>query len=364
MKEKKILIVNTVEFIMGGISSVITNYYKEMKNYDIQIDFIVNKKIEPCYLDIIDENKSNIYILDRNRNPMKYMLQLYFIIKKNSYDVIHVHGNSATMIVDLFPAVLGKVKVRIAHSHNTKCSHPFIHAILSPVFKLTYTKALACSKGAGEWIFGKDNFEVLENGIDLDRYMFFEDVRQEVRAQMNLADKFVLGHVGLINEQKNHQMLLKIIYEMKKNFSNVFLLCVTGSERIPDEIKCLIEEYRLEDDILFLFKRNDVYRLLQAMDVLVFPSKWEGFPVALVEAQASGLPCIVSDCITSEIKLTGNIQFKSNYDVAGWCEEIEKLYKTGNINRVVNSRKSKKEIKEAGFDLKENVSKLYSWYNK
>lgn len=212
--------------------------------------------------------------------------------------------------------------------------------------------------------FWKDNFEVLENGIDLDRYMFFEDVRQEVRAQMNLADKFVLGHVGLINEQKNHQMLLKIIYEMKKNFSNVFLLCVTGSERIPDEIKCLIEEYRLEDDILFLFKRNDVYRLLQAMDVLVFPSKWEGFPVALVEAPSFRAACIVSDCITSKIKLTGNIQFKSNYDVAGWCEEIEKLYKTGNINRVVNSRKSKKEIKEAGFDLKENVSKLYSWYNK
>lgn len=362
VKKKKVLIVNTVEYVMGGISSVITNYYKEIDKDDIHIDFIVNKNIEQRYLDIISENDAKIYILDRNRNPIKYMMQLYHIIREKRYDVIHVHGNSATMAVDLLPAMMGKVKTRIAHSHNTKCSHPIIHTILSPIFKLTYTKAVACSKEAGEWIFGKEKFEILENGIELDQYVFSETVRRKVRQQFDLEKKFVVGHVGLINEQKNHQLLLEILYKMKIKIPNIFLLCITGSEKVPENIILLIKEYGLEKNILFLFKRNDVWRLLQAIDVFVFPSKWEGFPVTLVEAQATGLSCIVSDCVTSKIKLTNNVQFQSNFDIKGWCDTIQHIYKKGNLNREINSRDSQKKLKDAGFDLKENVFKLYSWY--
>lgn len=358
--KRKILVINTVGFGMGGISAVIMNYYENIDKDKINMDFIANERIEPCFEEKMKENHSKLYILNRNNNPLKYMLQLQKIIKDNQYDVVHVHGNSATMTVDLLAAMMAGVKIRIAHSHNSECKHKIIHRILSPLFHFTYTKALACSNDAGEWIFGKGKFDVLPNGIQVDKYKFSEDIRKQVRKELNLEDKFVIGHVGFMNEQKNHSFLFKIFAEVKKKIPNAHLLCVTGSDVIPDDLKQLMNQLHIEDNITVLFKRNDVNQLLQAMDVFVFPSKWEGLGIAVIEAQAVGLPCIVSSEVPKLAGITSNILFVDLVlSSEKWADKIIEI-----LNGLNDKEESYKLVEKSQFNIINSVHKLELIYDK
>jgi glycosyltransferase involved in cell wall biosynthesis len=181
---------------------------------------------------------------------------------------------------------------------------------------------MACSREAGEWMFG-DAYLLLPNGINVSRYRYSETVRRGVREELHLEGRIVLGHVGFMNEQKNHQKLLAILEAMQPKCDQVHLLCVTGSEEVPQDLQRIIREKQLQDRITVLHRRNDVHRLLQAMDVFVFPSLWEGLSVALLEAQASGLPCIVSDGISRESDQSGHVQFVGVDEPEDiWCERI------------------------------------------
>lgn len=354
MKNRKVLVINTVEFIMGGISSVIMNYYEDMDKDKIQMDFVVNKKIEPCFEEKMRAKHSKIFLLNRNENPVKYIVQLKKIIRDNQYDVVHVHGNSATMSIDLLGAALAGVRVRIAHSHNSECKHKIIHKILSPFFRFTYTKALACSNDAGEWIFGKDKFEILPNGIQVEKYKFSEEVRKEVQRELNLEDKIVIGHVGFMNEQKNHLKLFEIFSEVKKKIPNAHLLCVTGSDVIPDDLKQLRDKLHIENNITVLYKRDDVNQLLQAMDIFVFPSKWEGLGIAVIEAQTVGLPCVVSNKVPRLAAITQNVSFLA-LDLYGeiWADIILK-----NLSKKIDKKESFKQVENSQFNIMNSVNKL------
>lgn len=321
--KKKILVINTVSFGMGGIPTVIMNYFLNIDRNKIQMDFVGNRRIENFYKEKIIEYGSKVYIFNRNKNPVRYFIFLIRLIKAEQYDVVHVHGNSASMAIDLLASMVGGVYMRIAHCHNTKCKHGMLHRFLLPIFKISYTKALACSNEAGNWIFGKQNFNVLPNGIFTEQYKFSEKIRNMVRKELHLENKLVIGHVGYMNKQKNHVKLFSIFNEIKKRYKNVQLLCITGSDRIPDTIKKMIEEHHLEKDVTVLFKREDISRLMQAMDIFVFPSLYEGLGIVLLEAQASGLPCVVSDQVPREANIIGNLSFFSlQRSDSDWAEKI------------------------------------------
>ena len=356
---KKVLVINTVDFAKGGISSVIMNYYEHMDLAQFRVDFVVNRNIDSDYKSCINKKGSNIFILDRNRNPLKYMFLLYKILKKEAYDVVHIHGNSATMLIDTVPAVLAGVKNRIVHCHNTKCSYPAVSEILNVLFHRTYTKALACSKAAGDWLFGEGNFDILPNGIDIEKYRFSGETRKNIREELGLKDKFVIGHVGFMNEQKNHEKLLAVFAELKKKKKNAHLLCVTGNSFVPAHIQKLIREYGIEKDVTVLFQRRDVDRLLQAMDFFVFPSKWEGFPVTLLEAQASGLLCLVSDVVPKEVNMTNNITYYSlKKDNRDWAEFIYK----SKLNNSVIRQEMNEVVKKTEFNIVNCANKLLKIY--
>lgn len=356
---KKILVVNTVPFVKGGISSVIINYYENMDLTLFRMNFVVNEEIDIDYKLFMDEKGAEIFIMNRNSNPIKYIFSLYQILKKEKYDVVHIHGNSATMLVDILPAVMANVKNRIVHCHNTKCNHSVISKILNILFKRINKKALACSKAAGDWLFDEGNFEVLPNGIDTEKYRFSEQTRAKVRDELGIKDKYVVGHVGFMNEQKNHEKLLSIFFELRKKKSNAHLLCVTGSPDIPPHIKKLIKKYGIEKSITVLFQRTDVNRLLQAMDIFVLPSKWEGLPVSGVEAQITGLPCVVSDKVAKEMDF-GDIRWQSIEDESQvWADTIM------NIKQDIEDRKTYYEqhfsvIKK--YQISENVQMLENLY--
>lgn len=359
MKKCKVLTVSTVELSMGGITTVIMNYYKNINKKEVQMDFVVNRKIEACFEEIIKKNHSQIYILIRNKNPLKYIFQLSAIIKENNYEVIHVHGNSATMVVDLLAAMIGGVKIRIAHCHNTECMHRVIHKLLMPVFDLTYTKALACSVEAGKWIFGEGNFDVLPNGISVNDYRFSRKDSIEIREELHLEDKLIIGHVGYMNRQKNHLKLLGILKELKGLHKNVHLLCVTGSDQIPDKLQQLIKDYHLENEVTVFFRRNDVNRLMQGMDVFVFPSLYEGLGIALLEAQAAGLPCIASDRVPIEVDIMGRIEFcpleESNLD---WAHRILTMELPTDEER----ERCNNYMLHSEFDIKKSCKKIMALY--
>lgn len=325
---KRILIINTVPFVKGGMSAVIFNYFEHINLSNFAIDFVINKEIAPEYESVLKKSHAELFFYNRNRHPFRYMLGLYRTLKKRKYDVVHIHGNSATMLLETLPAWRAGIRKRIVHCHNTKYGHSLINKICKVFFKRTYTDAFACSKEAGQWLFGENHFDVLPNGINVKKYRFSNQIRQETREKLGLSNSFVVGHVGFMNKQKNHEKLFSVVCELKKQKHNVSLLCVTGDKEIPESIKLQIKKYGLEKNITILFQRSDVNELLMAMDVFVFPSKWEGFGVALLEAQASGLPCVVSNRCIKEINQTGRMKYVDlEAPAQTWVQAILSLQK-------------------------------------
>ncbi len=337
---------------------MIMNYYKFINKERFQIDIVANGIIEQNFEKVFKINGSHIYRTNRKRNPIKYFGQVYNIVKKERYDVVHVHGNSATMTIELLAAKLGGCSTRIAHSHTSACEHKILHFLLSPLFKHLYTCALACSQMAGDWIFGEKKYKVLYNGIEIDKYKFSENVRDRIRKELKLENKFVLGHVGYMNETKNHKKIFSVLTELKKRRRDVHLLCVTGSESIPDDLQMVINNMGIEDDITVLFKRNDVNELLQAMDVFVFPSKWEGLGIALIEAQTSGLICVASDRVPKLVNITNNVEYMSlELSSKEWIKTIESKYNK-NVDRTIGYEM----VKRSDYNIANNIALLEEIY--
>ena len=308
---KRILVVNTVPYVLGGISTVIMNYYEQIDCNQFHLDFVVNDYIEPIYREIMEKRGSAIYEVKRNSSPWAYCISLIKLIKEKHYEIVYVHGNSCTMAVDLFAAMLGGCRKRIAHVHNSMCQHIVVHKVLRPLFELCCTERVACSQAAGQWLFGKKKYVILPNGIDVEKYKYCLYVRNTVRKKLGLENKFIVGHVGFFNEQKNHKRLFAIFQKLLMQNENSHLLCIAGDENIPDKYQRMIEKLNIATNVTILTQRTDVNILLMAMDVFVFPSLYEGLGVSVIEAQASGLPCIVSDRIPQEANVTNTLRYVS-----------------------------------------------------
>lgn len=357
---KEVLIVNTAGLGIGGITTNMINYITFLSE---DYHFVV---IETIYHNDIVVNNLNklgcqvISLPNRKKELPRYYIKLRRIMKENHIDVVHVHGNSATMGLELNLAKRCNIPVRIAHCHNSQCDHPHLHKLLNMYFKKSYTDALACSQTAGEWIFGKGRFQVLPNGIDIETFRYSESVRNTMRKELNIEDKFVVGHTGHMNEQKNHEKLFSIFAELRKQVSNAHLLCVAGDDEIPEHLTELMGKLGIQENVTVLHHRSDVNELLQAMDVFVFPSRWEGFGIALLEAQAAGLPCVVSDKVIREINLSGDLRYVSlSSPDTEWVEEIHDVLDSGKCREDCNDA-----LLECDYNIRNCISDLEKVYNR
>ena len=360
----KILVVNTVRFRLNGITSVILNYYRNIDKSDLQIDFVVPNEIDNEYRNELEGNGSQIYQLPRKNRIFEYSIRLYFICRMNRYDIMHVHGNSSLMIQELIPALLANIPIRIAHSHNTTCTHLYLHNLLYPIFCKSYTHAFACGTEAGNWLFASRDFEELKNGIDLKKYNFNPNVREEYRRKIGVGKQVVIGHVGNFIKQKNHVFLLEIFAQLLKNDSNYLLLLISDGE-LMEITKQKAKSMGIFNHVLFLGKSSEVDKYLQAMDIFVLPSLYEGLPVVLVEAQAAGLPCIVSNQVSSEANLTDSLKFLSIQSSVEWVLAIQKVreyLKDDNYERIYRSKVWQERIKEKGYDIVQSASLLKKLY--
>lgn len=364
MEKRKILIINTAPFNLNGISSMIMNYYSALDKNILTCDFIINREIDPKYERELKLYDGNLYILNRNKNLFLYSLELLKIINRNKYDFVHVHGNSASMIFETLPAKLLGVKQIAVHSHNTTCNSIRLHKFLNPLFQHTFNIALACGEQAGYWMFGKKKFQVLKNGIEIEKFRFSEQDRQQLRNTIINSEDFVLGHVGAFNPAKNHTFLIDLFKKVKDRISCAKLVLV-GDGRLRNDIEQKIQKLGLEDSIILIGKTPNVEKYLSAFDLFLLPSLFEGFPVTLIEAQASGLNCFVTDNIDVEVNITGGVNFLKTNEHDIWVNKIISYYRgyRGNItNRLERSNLYIQKLEEKGYDKKKSVSIIKDLY--
>lgn len=357
---KKVLIVSLVGLGYEGITSVIYNYCSNMDTNGLELNFV-------SFDDATDEINRKFSklgklhkIANRKTNFIKYTKNLNNILKKDRYDVVHIHGNSGTMAIEAFFAKLHGIKKIIVHSHNTQCDHPHLNLILAPIMRNMATDYLACSDASGKWLYGNKKFTVVNNAIDTERFRFNQQTRDECRKEFGLTDEFVIGHVGVFTEQKNHDFLIDIFNKYNKIYSNSKLVLISDGPKL-EKIKEKVADYGLSGSVIFAGRRNDVERLYLAMDLFVFPSKWEGLPLTLIEAQTSGLYCLASEKVSKNSDLTGNIMYLPIDNALLWKDAINKIY-NNESERGQLSEMNIRKISLKGYDIKTEAKKLRELY--
>ncbi len=355
---KKVLIINTIGMGYEGISSVILNYAENMSTSDISLGIITYPTTAVEIKHRLDEVAETYTIPKKKKDLKGYILGLYKVLEQQ-FDVIHIHGNSGMMLIEVTIAKVKRVKRIITHCHNTKCDHPLLNKILKYPMKWMATDLMACSEAAGTWLYGNCEFKVLNNAIDVERFAYNVDVREQYRDLFGVKENEpLIGHIGSFIEQKNHAFLLDIFQRVHEKRPNVKLILVSDGPKLQ-MIKRKVCELGLQDNVIFAGRRSDVSNLYQAMDVFVMPSMWEGLPLVMLEAQAAGLPVIVSDAITKEAKCTSRVSFiKLDESLDLWAEEI--------INEIEIKRSQYSEVKaefvNSAFDIKVEAEKLENIY--
>ena len=249
----KVLIVNTVTFHINGISNIIMNYYRYTKE-KISYDFVVKDYIDECYQKELKRNRANIFILkNRNKNPLKYIFKLSKIIKSGNYDIVHIHGNSALMLTELLACKKSKSNaVEIVHGHNTDCTHRKLHRLLYNSFIKNYDQGIACSKAAGEFLYGSHKHIILNNGILEKQFRFDPVLRTSERKKHDISlNQKVLLHVGRFNDQKNHIFLIDIFQEVLKYEPDAVLRLV-GTGELLEKIKKKVSDLGIQDKVQFV----------------------------------------------------------------------------------------------------------------
>lgn len=265
------------------------------------------------------------------------------------------------MAIELTIAKLAGVKIRIAHSHNSTCPNMKVHKALNPYFKTTYTKALACGKLAGDWLFGKEQFEILPNGFNTSNFYFSKGNREDIRNNLGIDKQLVIGHIGRFNMQKNQEYLLKIFEKIaEKRKDSILLLVGTGPD--AEKVKMLVEQHKYKNQIILYGETDNPAFFYSAMDVFVFPSRFEGLPVVLLEAQISGLPCVVSNKVTQEVDF-GDINWQSIDDSPDkWSDAVLTMQVRSDQERD-EYRKNNLHLIEK-FDISQSIKQLDEIYTK
>lgn len=355
----RVLMINTVPMAYEGITMVMLNYASNMARKGLQIDFVAINDVEDTLRQRIEAMGSRLFVIPhRNRNPLGYVLRLSRLVRKGSYDVVHAHGNSCTLVTEMFAARLGGARVRCPHSHNTTCNSVRLNDLLRPAFDRSYTQGFACGEAAGRWLFGSRPFVVLNNGVDTARYAYRAEWRADYRRALGIGHRTAIGHVANFSNQKNHRFLVEAFERAAARNPNLILVLV-GDGPNRAEIERMVEERNLSDRVRLLGRRIDVPQILSAMDFMVLPSLFEGLPNVLIEWQASGLRALVADTVTEECRLTELIRFLplEAETWAGAMLDMETEY-----DREQSSARARKEIAQAGYDIRESAERLRRLY--
>ena len=364
----RILEVLCEPFSNGGQEAFIMNVYSHI-NPSLDIDFFTPYYADNSfYIDKIVKKNNKVFTGNLDFKPggnrLNIVKPLCHILKQGNYDVVHIHSGSIfALAVSSFAAKICKVKRIIVHSHATGTAgglkHKLIKALSVPIFFFCPTDFFACSKAAGKWKYPKSianrKLQIIKNGIDLDLFRIDDSKRSEYRKRFNFSDKdLVIGHVGRFAEEKNHVFIIDIFKELHKK-DNKYKLLLVGDGELKESIQARVAKAGLTDSVIFTGSVNNVQDYMQAMDLFILPSLFEGLGIVGIEAQACGLPCIFSTGVPDEAKLTDNVEFVSLEDKDEWINTIERMISLPKSDNT-------EQIRAAGYDIKETAKKLEGIY--
>lgn len=346
----------------GGLETMLMNYYRHIDRGSVQFDFLVHRQKRAAYDDEIEKLGGRIFRIQKLNplSPSYYSALDDFFREHTEYNIVHAHLDCMSAY-PLRAAKRAGVPVRIAHAHSTAQDHDwkFIFKLFSKRFISRYATFLfSCSEDAGKWMFGTDKITVLKNAIDTSKYAFDMSVRNEMRKKLQLEDAFVLGHVGRFSPAKNHDFLIDVFQIVKECCPDAKLLLVgDGAKRI--EIFEKVRRLNLSKDVIFAGVCENVDELLQAMDIFVFPSLYEGFGIAALEAQTSGLPCVISKNVPNDCAVTADLTAFLPLD-AGADEWADAVLTKRDIVRKDRSA----EVTSKHMDIINEAVKLEEFYKK
>lgn len=340
----------------AGVEASVMNYYRQMDKAHIQFDFVTCSPSKERYDDEILAAGGRIFRLpSRSRKPFAYMRALKGLLQENSYSIVHIQQNSASMAMDARVAKKCGVPVVIGHSHNTSCRVLWQHYMLRPFVNRYLTHRCACSKEAGQWVFGRrKDVRIVHNAIPVERFYFDPAVRKAYRADLNLENKKCIGFVGRLSIQKNVARLLDMFAAAQKRDPDTCLMIVGGGS-LEQELKQKAAALGISQSVLFLGRRDDVGGLMSAMDVFVLPSLFEGLGIVAIEAQSAGLPCVLSTEVPAP-DLTGHVTY---VDLA----ESDDAWATHLLEVQVEDRRAVIPLlRDSGYDIAAEAAQLAAFY--
>jgi glycosyltransferase involved in cell wall biosynthesis len=365
----RVLEVNIDDLNFGGVFSLIKNVVENAPS-NVNIDIATIEGFQKEENKRIFENKgSRIIYIGCNKNKIFKQLCVYINLKKylkeNHYDAVHIHADTANkLLVSGLAAKKAGTKSIILHAHasgvegNHRRIKKMVHVFCRTLLPKIGTKFVVCSDTAKKWMFPSVNETILvKNGINLQKFRFDVEKREHVRRELHLSNEEILiGHVGRFAYPKNHEYLLKIAQELKKENAN-FKMMFVGNGELESEIKKKAAQVKVEDKIIFYGTTTSVQDLFQAMDVFALPSIYEGFPIVGVEAQASGLPVVISSTLTKDAKLIDHVKFLdiTDKDIHEWCRwllNFAKLERKDTYLELVNQQ----------FDITDTINSFVRLY--
>lgn len=350
----------------GGVETFALNYDRQLTKKGIRFDY-VSMYGDIAYANEIRQLGGKIFLIPNiKKDYLGYIKEFQRILRQERYDVVHVNMLSAANIVPLRLAKKMGVKKVIAHSHNgntTGIVRKWMHWLNRLRINNYANIKLACSKEAAEFLYGakyckNGEVTIIRNAIDTERYLFSLKDRRELRDKLGWEESLVVGHVGRFSVQKNHDAIIEIFREVLKRKPET-VLCLVGDGELYQEIDQKLKKYGIYDKVYFAGMQSEVWKYLSAMDVFLMPSLFEGLPFALIEAQASGLPCVVSDVVSEEAVLTDRVSTLAlDESFEKWAEKIISSFEQGRLNK----QKTSGIIKKAHFDIKEEAERLFQLY--
>lgn len=330
----KVLVGYVEDGVSGGIDKYLLNFLNSIDTKKYQIDFITKNYNKKMY-ELLKEKKCNLFEVSHNRNPIKQYKEMKKIIENGKYGVAYFNISETYNCIGIIAAKLLGVKKIVVHSHSSGSDKEsnlkrkiaeILNAICKPIVHICSNQKIACSKKAAQWLYIKsvvkrENYSIVYNAINIEKFKINEEIRNRVRKTNQLEDKFVIGHVGRFAYQKNHEFLLEVFKEVIKEKKNAVLVCIGDGENF-ETVKKYAKELELIDNIIFTGNVNNVNEYMQAFDIFILPSRFEGLPIVGVEAQLSGLPCLFSKNISEEVLIAKNSKLLDITNIELWKNEI------------------------------------------
>lgn len=351
----------------GGIETYLWKIWENIDKERFQFCFIDTNLGEPSYYyEFIKEGCTFFKITPRSKSVFSNIIDLELLFRNGDFDIFHCHLNTLSYVAPIRVALKYGVKV-IVHSRSSNAPRSVFTKFMHTFNQLFYFKSIekhiekvAVSKLSGNWLFGNRNhFTVINNGVDIEKFRFSNEKRLAMRGKLGLKNEFVIGHVGAFLSVKNHEYLVRIFKEFH-DIKKDSILVLVGDGPLIDQIRFRVSQYNLSKSVLFLGSDNNVPELLSAMDAFLFPSFYEGFPNAVLEAQTSGLPILLSNTITDEILVSKNctaLNIKEEPSI--W---VQTLIRISDEITHINRECEYKNIESSGLSVKAEIEKLMRIY--